>query len=119
MSAKNDTPNAQIAKLRAALLARVTEGDIEAAADQLIKLAREGNLGAIKLLFQYTLGKPGAMHDEPLAPVPTAPAPVARPPEASPQLMREIERAILQPTVGLPAVTKRELNGANGDAKRR
>ena len=31
----------------------------------------------------------------------------------------EIERAILQPSVGLPAVTKRESNGAHGDARRR
>jgi hypothetical protein len=48
----------QVAKLRAALVQRVTEEDMAQIAEQLIVQAKSGNMAAIKLLFQYVLGKP-------------------------------------------------------------
>lgn len=48
----------QVAKLRAALVQRVSEEDMVQIAEQLIARAKLGNLAAIKLLFQYVLGKP-------------------------------------------------------------
>src|SRR5262245_46223896 len=48
----------QVAKLRSALVQRVTEEDIVQIAEQLIVQAKLGNVAAIKLLFQYVLGKP-------------------------------------------------------------
>jgi hypothetical protein len=112
-----------VARLRAALMARVTEGDIEAAAGQLVQLARDGSLPAIKLLFQYTLGKPSAMvdHDPPAPKQVPAAAPKPQPAApATPGLLREIERALFQPGVAgsLVADTKREL-GATRDVPRR
>ena len=47
-----------MAKLRAALVQRVTEEDMTHIAEQLIAQAKLGNVAAIKLLFQYVLGKP-------------------------------------------------------------
>jgi hypothetical protein len=129
---------AQVARLRAALMSRVSEEDIAAMADQLVAMAKEGSLQAIKLVFQYVLGKPGPIPEPP----PEAPAPAAkeeaRPrattqapkpavvPDVSPELLREIERAILPASVGLslcqPAVTKRgfsERSATAGDGERR
>ena len=48
----------QVAKLRSALVDRVTEADMERIAEDLIVKARLGDLAAIKLLFLYVLGKP-------------------------------------------------------------
>ena len=48
----------RVAKLRAALVQRVTEEDMAHIAEQLIAQAKLGNVAAIKLLFQYVLGKP-------------------------------------------------------------
>src|SRR5439155_25512773 len=48
----------QTAQLRAALVQRVTSEDMGVIADELIFKARNGNLAAIKLLFQYVIGKP-------------------------------------------------------------
>jgi hypothetical protein len=48
----------QVAKLRAALVNSVREEDMEQIADYLRIQAKLGNLAAIKLLFQYVLGKP-------------------------------------------------------------
>jgi hypothetical protein len=48
----------QVAKLRSALVKRVTEEDMAHIAEQLITQAKLGNVAAIKLLFQYVLGKP-------------------------------------------------------------
>jgi hypothetical protein len=50
----------QVAKLRSALVNRVTEADMERIAEDLIVKARLGNMAAIKLLFLYVLGKPAA-----------------------------------------------------------
>src|SRR5207244_9486692 len=50
----------QTAQLRAALVQRVTSEDMGVIADELIVKARNGNLAAIKLLFQYVIGKPVA-----------------------------------------------------------
>src|SRR5262245_21875085 len=61
----------KVAQLRAALLERVTVEDIHEMADQLIELALGGSLAAIKLVFQYTLGKPGPMPELPPEPGPT------------------------------------------------
>src|SRR5947209_5471471 len=53
----------QVAALRSRLLARVTEGDVDAVADQLIKMAKEGDLAAIRLFLLYVVGKPAATPD--------------------------------------------------------
>jgi hypothetical protein len=50
----------QTAQLRAALIQRVTKEDMERIADDLVFMATNGNLAAIKLLFQYVIGKPAA-----------------------------------------------------------
>jgi hypothetical protein len=50
----------QVAKLRSALVNRVTEADMERIAEDLLVKARLGDLAAIKLLFLYVLGKPAA-----------------------------------------------------------
>lgn len=50
----------QVAKLRSALVNRVTESDMDRIAEDLIVKARLGDMAAIKLLFLYVLGKPGA-----------------------------------------------------------
>jgi hypothetical protein len=50
----------QTAQLRSALVRRVTSEDMEAIADELVFKAKNGNLAAIKLLFQYVIGKPAA-----------------------------------------------------------
>jgi hypothetical protein len=47
-----------VAQLRAALVNSVTADDMQQIAEQLRSQARSGNLAAIKLLFQYVLGKP-------------------------------------------------------------
>jgi hypothetical protein len=48
----------QVAKLRSALVNCVTEADMVRIAEDLMVKARMGDLAAIKLLFQYVLGKP-------------------------------------------------------------
>src|SRR5262245_11975481 len=53
----------QVAALRLALLASVTEEDLEAITQELVRLAKEGNLAAAKLLLSYALGKPAAPVD--------------------------------------------------------
>jgi hypothetical protein len=53
----------QVAALRSAMLASVTEEDLGAVARELVRQAREGNLAAAKLLLSYTLGKPAQAVD--------------------------------------------------------
>ena len=53
----------QVAALRQTLLNRATTKDFEEIADELIKKAKTGDVAAIKLLFQYTLGKPAPSPD--------------------------------------------------------
>jgi hypothetical protein len=53
----------KVAALRTALIASVTEEDMRSIAEQLVVSARLGDLAAIKLLFQYVLGKPAAAVD--------------------------------------------------------
>ena len=53
----------QVAALRQTLLNRTTPKDFEKIADELIKKAKTGDVAAIKLLFQYTLGKPAPCPD--------------------------------------------------------
>ena len=53
----------QVAALRQTLLNRATQKDFEEIADELIKKAKTGDVAAIKLLFQYTLGKPAPSPD--------------------------------------------------------
>lgn len=55
---------AQAAALRKAFVEAVTPEDLAAVAHKLISKAKAGDLGAIKLLLSWTLGKP----DEPLWP---------------------------------------------------
>jgi hypothetical protein len=53
----------QVAGLRRALLAAVTEEDMEVVARRLVAQAVEGDIAAARLLLSYTLGKPGAAVD--------------------------------------------------------
>jgi hypothetical protein len=53
----------RIAQLRKLLLEQLGDDDLQVIAGKLIELAKEGELAAIKLLFQYTLGKPGSFSD--------------------------------------------------------
>jgi hypothetical protein len=53
----------KVAALQAALIGSVTEEDMRSIAEQLVVSARMGDLGAVKLLFQYVLGKPAAAVD--------------------------------------------------------
>jgi len=53
----------KVAALRTALIETVTEDDMRRIAEQLVVIARLGDLAAIKLLFQYVLGKPAAAVD--------------------------------------------------------
>ncbi len=49
---------AQVARLRSALLEAVKEADMKAVARRLVKLAREGDVPAIRELLLRTIGKP-------------------------------------------------------------
>jgi len=53
----------RVAALRKALLSSVTDEDMKEMALVLKQRAKEGDVAAIKLLFQYTLGKPSATTD--------------------------------------------------------
>src|SRR5207302_6295868 len=53
----------RVAELRRTLIARVTEEDIDAAADALIEKARQGDVAAAKLLLAYSIGQPAAPVD--------------------------------------------------------
>jgi hypothetical protein len=74
------------AQMRAALLARVTNDDMAAIADQLVVRASEGNMSAIKLLFRYILQEPAPVK-QPL-PLPQ-PAPMQRSAPAAERLSAE------------------------------
>ena len=51
------------AALRRALVEAVTEEDVREIARVLIEKAKEGSTAAIKLIFQYAIGKPSAEND--------------------------------------------------------
>ena len=53
----------RVAALRARLLNRATEDDMDVITGQLIQHARKGDLAAIKLFYQYTVGKPAPTVD--------------------------------------------------------
>jgi hypothetical protein len=53
----------KVAALRTALIETVTEEDMRSIAQQLVVIARLGDMAAIKLLFQYVLGKPATAVD--------------------------------------------------------
>ncbi len=48
----------KVAKLRSALLAAVTEDDVRQIVERLVRLAKEGDLAAVRELFLRTLGRP-------------------------------------------------------------
>jgi hypothetical protein len=47
-----------MARLRRALCRRLTEDHVDAIADKLIEMARDGNVSAAKLVLSYGIGKP-------------------------------------------------------------
>src|SRR5205807_2395576 len=53
----------QVGALRSALLSALTPQDIAAAAQELLRQAKEGNVAAARLLLSYALGKPAAAVD--------------------------------------------------------
>ncbi len=48
----------KVARLRTALLAAVTEDDVREIVERLVRLAKEGDLAAIRELFLRTIGRP-------------------------------------------------------------
>ncbi|MFG0313127.1 MAG: hypothetical protein ACF8LL_02920 [Phycisphaerales bacterium] len=48
----------RVARLRSALIAAVTDEDMEAVARKLVSMAKEGDVAAIRELLSRTLGKP-------------------------------------------------------------
>src|SRR5438552_832307 len=50
----------KVAQLRAALVKFVTEDDLKHIVFKVMLMAESGNLEAVKLLFQYVIGKPAA-----------------------------------------------------------
>ncbi len=105
-----NTSARRVAQLRRRLLGRITDEEMDAIFDRLIGLALEGNLHAIKLVLQYTIGKPGPASDldrPSLADPEPAPAKQAtgapRSPAPPRDLMRQIEQALQPQTlVNLP-----------------
>src|SRR6266480_1919919 len=53
----------QVAKLRKVILNRLTEEDLLAITEALLAKAKEGSVGAAKLLLSYALGKPASAPD--------------------------------------------------------
>src|SRR5439155_4863870 len=53
----------QVARLRKVILNRITEEDLLAITEALLAKAKEGNVGAAKLLLAYGIGKPTASPD--------------------------------------------------------
>jgi hypothetical protein len=116
-----NTSARRVAQLRRRLLSRITDEEMDAIFDKLIELAKDGDLTAIKLVLQYTVGKPGPASELDL-PSLADPEPQAsggrQPPEGrcSPRgadtsrspapprdLMRQIEQALQPQTlVNLP-----------------
>jgi len=76
------------AQMRAALLARVTNDDMAAIADQLVVRASEENMSAIKLLFRYILQEPAPVK-QPLPLPQPQPAPMQRSAPAAERLSAE------------------------------
>ena len=62
-------PGSQAANLRSAMLAAVSEEQMRAVIDTLVRLAIAGDLKACELLLNRTLGK---IQDPPVVPAPTA-----------------------------------------------
>jgi hypothetical protein len=70
----------RVAHLRRLLLGSLSDQEAVEIMKQLIELARGGNLQAIKLVLQYTVGKPAAAPDPDFdEQQPPAPAPAASP----------------------------------------
>jgi hypothetical protein len=101
------------AQMRAALLARVTNDDMAAIADQLVVRAREGNMSAIKLLFRYLMHEPTPVK-QPL-PLPQ-PAPIPRSAPAAERMSAEALAAALHRLEFGPDVAQSPLRVAGGMA---
>jgi hypothetical protein len=81
----------QVAKLRAALIQRVTEADIQRIADDLLTSAKLGHLPSIRLLFLYVLGKPAAVVDPDTLDIEEWKRHV----QPLPQIMADLEQALM------------------------
>ena len=112
----------RVAHLRRLLLGRISDEDALAVFDRLVEMAKEGDLGAIKLVLQYTIGRPCSASEldaafladvvpqasggrEPpvlAAPQQGAHAPRSPSPSVPADLMRQIEDAIKMPPLVLP-----------------
>ena len=58
---------AQVSRLRSAMLSAVTEDDVKAVVGKLVALAKDGDVPAIKLLFDRVLGKVVAVEEPPVS----------------------------------------------------
>jgi hypothetical protein len=101
------------AQMRAALLARVTNDDMAAIADQLVVRAREGNMSAIKLLFRYILQEPAPVKQP--HPLPQ-PAPMPRSAPAAERMSAEELAAALHRLEFGPDTAQSPLRLAGGMA---
>jgi hypothetical protein len=81
----------QVAKLRAALIQRVTEADIQRIADDLLTSAKLGHLPSIRLLLLYVLGKPAAVVDPDTLDIEEWKQHV----QPLPQIMAELQQAVM------------------------
>src|SRR5262245_25217627 len=52
----------RVAQLRRLRPSKISDEDAGAIMDKLIEMAKEGTLSAIKLVLDYTVGKPGPVH---------------------------------------------------------
>ena len=57
---------AQVARLRSAMLASVSEDDMKATIGKLVEMAKGGDVAAIKLLFDRVLGKVVTVEEPPV-----------------------------------------------------
>ena len=60
----------QVARLRSALLSAVSEDDMRAVVGKLVALAKDGDVPAIKLLFDRVLGKVVVIEEPPVSHTP-------------------------------------------------
>lgn len=112
--AKNVAPRPEdvaswMTRLRTAMFENVTEQDVAEIAQALVRKAKEGDLAATRLLFNYVLGSSTVnvkqaviLQDRPLAPLP-APATVAMP-----QTREKLEVMAKRAAAGLPLCDPRD-----------
>lgn len=62
--ARGNPINRRVAALRSTLINAVDDDDLAAIVRSVVAQAKQGNLAAVKLLFDYTIGKPVTVIDD-------------------------------------------------------